>query len=453
MSSMVRHSFVIAGQKRYTIDLMDMFFDWRALQALLTDARTWFLGNVMVISNLVQILVIAAVFALARKAESRVTGLFERLRTQPWFDKRFEPLVTHAELLSLPLTWLTVQWLLTAVAAAAGRPHHLMTITVSLLAVWIVIRLTSGLVRDPVWSKFIAVAAWTIAALNIVNLLDPAIEFLDGLYVTLGDLKLSALTVFKGALTLAVFLWIANALSGVLEQRIKASPNLTPSVKVLFGKLLRISLIAVAVMAALSNVGIDMTAFTVFGGAVGVGIGFGLQKVVSNLISGLILLMDKSVKPGDIIAIGDTYGSINALGARYVSVLTRDGAEHLIPNEELITQRVENWSHSNTLLRIRMPIGVAYDSDVRQAMALCLDAADKAARVLKTPIPECLLTGFGASSIDIEVSCWIDDPQNGIGNVKSEVLLGIRDRFQEHGISIPYPQQDVHIKSAPPATA
>ncbi|OHC73358.1 MAG: hypothetical protein A3G18_12460 [Rhodospirillales bacterium RIFCSPLOWO2_12_FULL_58_28] len=430
---------------------MDTFFDWQALQALLTEARTWFLGNVLVVGNLVQILVIAAVFLIARKAESRVTGLFGRLKTQPWFNKRFDPVVNHAELLSLPLTWLAAQWLLTAIAAGAGRPHHLMTITVSLLAAWIVIRLTSGLVRDPVWSKFIAVTAWTIAALNIVNLLDPAIGFLDSMYIMLGELRLSALTVIKGALTLAVFLWIATTLSDVLEQRIRSSPNLTPSVKVLFSKFLSISLIAIAVMAALSNVGIDMTAFTVFGGAVGVGIGFGLQKVVSNLISGLILLMDKSVKPGDIIAIGDTYGSINALGARYVSVLTQDGAEHLIPNEELITQRVENWSHTNSLLRLRAPVGVAYDCDIRRAMKLCLDAADNAARILKTPRPECLLIGFGDSSVNIEVRCWIDDPQNGIANVKSEIMLGIWDRFQEHGISIPSPKMDVHIKSAPPA--
>ena len=428
---------------------MDIFFDWQALQAALMNARTWILGNVLVIGNLVQILIIAGAYFTARKSESWLVGLLDKIKEQPWFAKRFEPLVDHVELLGLPFTWLILQLVLAMVAAAAGWPHHMMTIVISLLAVWIVIRMTSGLVRDPVWSKFIAITVWTIAALNILNLLAPTIEFLDGLYIMLGDLRLSALTLFKGAMSLAVFLWIATALSKAFERRIKASPNLTPSVKVLFSKSLKIILIITAILAALSNVGIDMTAFAVFGGAIGVGIGFGLQKVVSNLISGLLLLMDKSVKPGDVIAIGETYGSINALGARYVSVITRDGTEHLIPNEELITQRVENWSHSNKLLRLKVPVGIAYDSDVRQAMNLCLEAAAEVERVLDKPPPACNLIGFGDSSVDLEVRLWINDPQNGIANVKSDVLLGIWDRFREHAIAIPFPQRDIHIKDAP----
>ena len=347
----------------------------------------------------------------------------------------------------MPVCWLTFQWLSVFVAAAMGWPHALVRTTVSLLTAWVVIRLTSSLVRDPVWSRAVAITVWTIAALNILGLLQPTIGLLDELAVTLGGLRISALTVIKAMLALAVLLWVATVASRLLESRIKSAPNLTPSVQVLFTKLLKIVLVTIAVVAALGSVGIDLTAFAVFSGAIGVGIGFGLQKVVANLISGVILLLDRSVKPGDVIAVGDSYGWIDSLGARYVSVVTRDGIEHLIPNEDLITNRVENWSYSNNLLRLRAPIGISYAADVRLAIRLCLDAARAAPRVLGQPEPVCLVTGFGESSVDLELRFWIDDPQAGTANVRSVVLLGVWDRFHEHGIEIPFPQRDLHIRT------
>jgi small-conductance mechanosensitive channel len=169
--------------------------------------------------------------------------------------------------------------------------------------------------------------------------------------------------------------------------------------------------------------------------------------VVANLISGVILLLDRSVKPGDVIGVGNSYGWIDSLGARYVSVVTGDGIEHLIPNEDLIANRVENWSYSNDLVRLKIPVGIAYHSDLRQAMRVCLDAARTTPRVLDRPAPVCLVAGFGESSIDLELGVWIRDPTNGTSNVKSEVLLNVWDRFCEHGIEIPFPQRDLHIKT------
>lgn len=217
--------------------------------------------------------------------------------------------------------------------------------------------------------------------------------------------------------------------------------------RVLSIKILNIALITIAILITISAAGIDLTALAVFGGALGVGLGFGLQKIFSNLVSGFILLMDRSIKPGDVIAIGQTYGWINHLNARYVSVITRDGIEHLIPNEVLITERVENWSFSNNLVRLKIPVGISYKSDVRHAMELCVDAAMMTPRILLNPEPRCLLRGFGDSSVDLELRVWIEDPANGRGNVLSEVLLGVWDRFHEHGIEIPYPQRDLHIRS------
>lgn len=190
-------------------------------------------------------------------------------------------------------------------------------------------------------------------------------------------------------------------------------------------KSLKIVLVTIAILIVLETVGLDLTTLTVFSGAVGLGLGFGLQKIISNLISGFMLLMDKSIKPGDVISVDDTYGWVNSLGGRYVSVVTRDGTEHLIPNENLITSKVINWTHSDSLTRIKLPIGIHFKSDVRQAIAHCLAATKGLNRVLQNPEPNCLLMSFGESSLNIEVRFWIKDAERGVRNIRSAVLINI----------------------------
>jgi small-conductance mechanosensitive channel len=202
-----------------------------------------------------------------------------------------------------------------------------------------------------------------------------------------------------------------------------------------------------AVVLALGSIGIDLTAFAVFSGAVGVGVGFGLQKVVSNLISGVILLLDRSIKPGDVIGIDGTYGSVIALNARYASVQTRDGKEYLIPNEDLITQQVTNWSFSDDLVRLHVKVGISYRSDPHAAIRLGLEAARDVPRVLSEPAPTCLLVEFGDSTIDLELRFWIRDPVNGITNVRSAVMLNMWDLYRQHGIELPHPQRDLTLRN------
>jgi len=427
---------------------MDSLIGPGSLAEQLEALRTWLLSDVLTIATLGQLVTIGVAYLIARWLAPAVAERLTRRRGTGRVATRIHKVATAVAGLSGPLIWLLIQWLVVLVAAKAGWPHQLSKIVVSLLTAWVVIRFSSGLVQDPAWSRFIAVIAWSVAALNIVGLLAPTIRLLDSLAFDIGDMRISVLVVAKGVLLLGVLLWAATAASRLLEQRISAVPSLTPSIQVLFSKLLKIVLITIAFVAALSSVGIDLTAFALFGGAIGVGIGFGLQKVVSNLISGVILLLDRSIKPGDVISVAGTYGWINSLGARYASVITRDGVEHLIPNEELITQRVENWSYSNNLVRQKVAIGISYGSDVRQAIALCLEAADETERALKTPSPVCLLRGFGDSSVDLELRFWIDDPANGVSNVRSEVLLRVWDKFHDQGIQIPFPQRDLHIRSA-----
>jgi small-conductance mechanosensitive channel len=328
---------------------------------------------------------------------------------------------------------------------AAGLPARLLHLAENLALAWVVIRFTSSLVRNPKVASAVAIGAWLFAALNIVGLIDPTLSLLDSMSLTIGHFRLTVLLVLKGLIFLVVLLWLANMSAHVLEQRLQALPTMAPAMQVLAAKLSRVVLITLAVVIALNSVGIDLTAFAVFSGAIGVGVGFGLQKVVSNLVSGVILLLDRSIKPGDVIEIDGTYGWITRLNARFVSVSTRDGIEHLIPNEDLITHRVTNWSYTHDMVRLHAPVGIAYSSDLRLAMELCVDAAKDTPRILETPPPVCLVKNFGDSAIDLELRFWIRDPKSGTANVKSAVLLGIWDRFQEHKIQIPFPQRELRI--------
>jgi small-conductance mechanosensitive channel len=422
--------------------------DITTIEHALESLRTWLLVDALAISNLVQVAAVLVTFLGSRFAAPRLARVIEAVTSRRLPEGRGRQLLHSLKSLILPITWLVAVWLIEWIAVYAGWPSHVLRLVESLLAVWVVIRLTSGLVHNPAWARLIAGLAWVVAALNILGLLSPTTEFLDSIGFGFAGLRVSALSLIRGMATLAILLWLAVTASQIIERRVNRLSALTPSLQVLLAKLLKVLLITIAVVAALDSVGINVTAFTVFSGAIGLGIGFGLQKAVSNLVSGVILLLDRSIKPGDVIALGNTYGWIASLGARYVSVVTRDGTEHLIPNEELITQRVENWSYSNSLVRLKVPLGIAYRSDVRKAITLVTEAARSVARVLTTPEPICLLKEFGASSVDLELRFWINDPHNGLSNVKSDVLLGVWDRFHEHGIEIPFTQQDLHLRSA-----
>jgi len=371
----------------------------------------------------------------------------------PWRGERVKTLWGALHLLALPGLWLAAQWLATLALGEADYPHRLAQTVASLLTAWLVIRVSTVFLAETGWSRLVATAAWTLAALDITGLLEGTIRILDRVGVDFGDTRVTLLLLIKAFVALSLLLWLSGALSRLLEKRILALPNLTPSAQVLFTKVSKVTLVTLGGVMALKSVGIDLSAFALLSGAIGLGVGFGLQKVVSNLISGLILLLDKSIKPGDVISVGDHYGWIQSLGARYVSVLTRDGIEHLIPNEELITQRVQNWSFSHDRIRLKIPVGVATATDLHQAMALCIEAARAAPRILADPEPACLFMGFGASSLDLEVRCWINDPKNGVSAAKSGVLMGIWERFRAAGIEVPYPQTDLHVRSLPPAAA
>lgn len=423
---------------------MSDLFSANELKEIGNTIFQWLLANVFVLSNAVQLLVVAAAFGAALVLVRRLSPLLERLSAY----RQVATLVGAMLPLVLPLTWLLLQWLTILAAGALDLQHHVLEIAASLLTAWVAIRLVSQLVPNPLWAKVITWTVWSIAALNIVNLLAPTIAFLDSAAITIGSVRISPYTVAKTGVVLAVLLSLAFYLVGLIETKIRTSRALSPTVQVLFTKALKATLVGFAALIAVNTFGIDLTGLAVVGGALGLGAGFGFQKVISNMVSGVVLLLDKSIRPGDVIAVSGTYGWVTSLGGRYVSVVTRDGVEHLIPNETLISERVENWTHSNSYTRLKIAVPVHYDTDLHQAIDLCLAAAKETDRVLSEPDPRCLLIGFGDSSLDLELRIWIADAHNGVQNVKSAVLLRIWELFRENGITVPYRQIDLHL---PPA--
>ena len=378
-----------------------------------------------------------------------------RAATRSWIDRLAQRIVAQFRALRIPAELLGLMvfcyaWLELVVArrgiAEFGGESRFVGVAASLTGLWIVLRASALLLRDALLARAVATVAWIVFALDILGLLAPTQAALDNLAITIGTLRLSVLLVLKAAFIVAILLWIAHGLARVISTRLQRVAALSPSVQVLTGNLVRIALITVALLIGLNTVGIDLTAFAVFSGAVGVGVGFGLQKIVSNFVSGIILLLERSIKPGDVIEVGSTYGPVTYLGARYASVRGRDGKEYLIPNENLISNQVINWSYSSSLVRLDVKFGVAYSSDLHAVRNLAAEAASRTNRVLVSPRPVCHVTGFGDSAVDMLLRFWIDDPTNGVTNIKGEVLLALWDSLNEHGIEIPMPQREVRVR-------
>ncbi|MBL1240792.1 MAG: mechanosensitive ion channel [OCS116 cluster bacterium] len=364
--------------------------------------------------------------------------------------KRRRRTVEILNIVLLPIIWVVLQWLMNVVLLQLGYKHDLLRITASLLNAWIVIRVFVSLVPTNIfWRRIVAFIAWTIAALNAANLLKPTVKILEDFGFTVGDARITLYSIISGFLLGVVLFWFALLVSNFLKHRLSDSQHLTPSVQTLLSQLIKVTLIFISLIFTLNIIGLDLSVFTFFSGALGVGLGFGLQKIVSNFVSGIILLVDQSLQPGNVIEVGGTFGKVKTLGARYTTVETRDGHEYLIPNERFITQEVVNWAFSNPKVRRKIEIGVAYDTDVELAMRLIVEATIGVDRILVEPVPVARLVSFGDSSVNIEARFWVDDPANGVANITSDFLLNVWKLFKANGIEIPFPQTDIHIKEIP----
>ncbi len=330
---------------------------------------------------------------------------------------------------------------------------YMLAVATSLATAWLVIRLMAGIVRDQLLVRTIAVIAFLVAALSILGLLGPVTAALDSVAITIGGLRLTPLLILKVAVLLSFAIWAASLVSKFIDSWLSRSGDLTPSAQVLVSKLASIALIALAVVIVLSSVGIDLSALTIFGGAIGVGLGFGLQKIVANFISGIILLVDKSVKPGDLVTIGDNFGRVSTMNIRYISVAAGDGREFLIPNEDLVTQKVVNWTYRDRNTLVEVKFGTNYDADPKVVCKLACEIAAKTPRVTDVHAPVCLLTEFADYGMKYSLTFWISDPEAGMGNVRSDVMMALWDTFKREGIQVPYPVRDIRVRGALPIEA
>jgi small-conductance mechanosensitive channel len=322
---------------------------------------------------------------------------------------------------------------------------YLIAVAAKLALAWLAIRLITSVIRNAFVVKVVSLAAWTVAALSIIGQLGPAIDLLDSYSVEIGGLRLTPLLLIKAGALVLVAVWLTNLAANFAESRINRSTDLTPSIQVLLIKMIRMGLMVVAVAIALGAVGINLSALAVFTGAAGVGIGLGLQKIVANFISGLILLVDKSVKPGDLVTIGDNTGRISAMKTRYISVAAGDGREFLIPNEDLVTQKVVNWTYTDKNTLVKIPFATNYDADPKLVCKLAMETAAAHPRATKGKTPNCILTEFAETGMKFSLTFWIADP-DGMDNVKSDAMLGLWEAFKGSGIRVAYPVREIRVR-------
>jgi small-conductance mechanosensitive channel len=299
--------------------------------------------------------------------------------------------------------------------------------------------------------RLIATLVWGWLALYITGLAPHLIEALEEVDFAFGKQKFNLWMILHGMVT--VFLTVVAALwvAGMIEARLMRLDHLDSSLRIVGVRVAKALLTVVAIIASLSLVGIDMTALSVFTGALGVGLGLGLQKIASNYVSGFIILLDRSIRIGNVVQVGAEGGQVTHITTRYTVLKHPTGAEYIVPNETLIANVVQNQSYSDNRVRLSTTIGVAYGTDLDLAMRLMVEAAVAQPRVIADPAPRVFLTQFGESAINLELGFWIADPEEGKGNVTSDVNLDIWRAFQANGVSIPFPQRDVRIVSEPPA--
>ncbi|WP_090062898.1 mechanosensitive ion channel family protein [Celeribacter neptunius] len=398
--------------------------------------------------NLYQIVISAAALIIAlvlgRTLSTHMRGWMRSLEGRPKWQLR--ALLAVEKRLAL-IVWALLLWATYLVMHEITWPSrsYLIGILAKVVSAWIGVEFVVHLIRNRALRRLSRWGLWAYVTLYFFGGLDSAASFLDNLAISFGTFRLSALSVLKALVVTGLLFTFARLISGQTSTRIRRNEDISPSMRELIIKGVQVSLYGAAFFIGLKAVGFDLTGLAVLSGAIGVGLGFGLQKVVSNLVSGVIILLDKSIKPGDVISLGETFGWINTLGARYASITTRDGKEFLIPNEDLITGQVVNWSHTNDFVRLDIYFGTAYGDDPHKVREIAIEAAKSVDRVLTSKPPVCHIVGFGDSSVDYILRFWITDPTGGLTNVRGNVYLALWDAFKAHEISIPFPQREVRV--------
>ncbi len=334
-----------------------------------------------------------------------------------------------------------------------AMPANLLKIAVPLMLAMLTIRAVVYLLRHTFapggalrsWEVAVTWLVWTLVALYITGWLPDIAQFLDDTGFGIGRQRISLAMILSACLTVVLTVLAALWLGRFLETRIMSLGQMEINLRVAFTKIIRTILVIIAVLIALPIVGIDITVLSVFGGALGVGLGFGLQRIFANYLSGFTILLDRTVSPGDLVTVDNFYGEVTKLTSRCIIVRSPEGTEAIVPNETVVTSTLINHSYSNRRVLMRIPVQVSYSSDIDAVLALMTQIAGSHVRVLKDPAPLALLTSFGESGINLEVMAWIEDPERGKLNLQSELNLEIYRAFRARGIEFPFPQRDIRI--------
>ncbi len=423
--------------------------DWKSIQSnllKLVDDRQdyWQWGSIG----------ICLVSAIALSILLRRTVFLPGSKQQRIFKRFFDP---GKKISGIPVIFCFLLWITWAVRSnwsaklveegGSYLPCSYIYTTTLLVTAFVLYQIATAVSKGSSAPKFLGGGMLLIFALHLFGWLDPLSAALQRISLPLGSIDINLWAIISAIVALLVLLWLVSLTTKFLDAFVRSRDDIPPSIKVLIGKTSRFTLYIIAIVGALKIGGVPLGGLAIFSGALGLGLGFGLQKVISNLVSGVIILLDKSIKPGDVIEIEGTFGWINTLRTRYISVITRDRKEILIPNEDFVTNKVINWSFTDRIVRIKADVGVSYSTDVPEAIRICKEAVKSIPRVLKTPEPNCLMMEFGDSSINLQVRFWIDDAPQGVSNIRSEVLLAVWKAFRDNNIEIPFPQRDLHIKS------
>ena len=404
-----------------------------------------------------QIGIIAVTYLLASLFARKLGKYLEKDIEKVKRHMRFTLAPAHFAIVLKYFVWLVLVWFFHALFKLLKMPLDVLHLAVTFVAALLVIRFASFYIKSAFWSRFVYVICLVVVSLRIFKLWDPAVHLLDSMTIGLGSFSFSLWGLIEAATVFILMLAVAGTANRFIAHWLTASTKLTYSDRTLIQRVIYGAMLVVVILITLSAAGIHTAAIAVTGGAIGVAIGIGLQKMGSNMVSGMMLLLRKPIRQGDMIAFeksfsGAGYGWITQIGPMYVHVATRNGSSILIPNEDFVTQRIENLSYDDNLVRLNIPFGIAYKSDLDKAKTLALGAVTGIARILNSPEPICLVTEFGDSTVNLELRVWIDTPRNGLANIKDAVLMAVWDSFHANGIEIAFPQRDLHIKSAVPLT-
>jgi small-conductance mechanosensitive channel len=402
------------------------------------------------------VILIAVLFALWFSRQVRNTERAKSALVQRGPRAR----ITEALLIVSPhLAALVIIGAFGAVVHALRAPSNLVDLATTLAGLLLLIRLGVYMVRVSVgnrtkgWGNLITFVIWGVLALHVLGWFEPLVHAFDSVGIHTDKSRISLWSVLKILFTVGAFILIAVWMARWVERRLMAMQGLALSMRIGIAKFAQTFLIALSIMLGLNATGLDLTTLNVLTGAIGVGLGFGLQAIVANFISGFVLLMDRSIKPGDVISFtGSTgtstqgFGWVQELRGRYVVIRDRDGVETLVPNQHLILNSVINWSYTDPRVRLKLPVRLSYKDDPEAALALMLKASEGQPRILRDPPPVSRIMGFNDYGFDLELRFWISDPQEGVNNVRSDVNRAIWRLFKEHGTTIPVAQREVRLR-------